>query len=110
MEHAVISGIAHDTSEVKVTIRGLSDEAGIAARVFSILAGNNVSVDMIIQNASNDGLANISFTFPGAQKEAALEALQGESGGGSILGSILETAIGILSQKDRSMEGPESGE
>lgn len=45
-----------------------------------------------------------------SQKEAALEALQGESGGGSILGSILETAIGILSQKDRSMEGPESGE
>ena len=76
MEHAVISGIAHDTSEVKVTIRGLSDEAGIAARVFSILAGNNVSVDMIIQNASNDGLANISFTFPGAQKEAALEAIE----------------------------------
>lgn len=45
-----------------------------------------------------------------SQKEAALEALQGESGGGSILGSILETAIGILSQKDRSMEDPESGE
>ena len=45
-----------------------------------------------------------------SQKEAALEALQGESGGGSILGSILETAIGILSQKDRSLDIPESEE
>ncbi len=76
MEQAVISGVAHDTSEMKVTIRGLSDEAGIAAKVFSGLAGNNVSVDMIIQNVSTDGKANISFTFPGSQKDLALEAVE----------------------------------
>lgn len=74
MEQAVISGIAHDTSEMKITLRGLSDEAGIAAKVFSILASNDVSVDMIIQNISTDGKANISFTFPGSQKENALKA------------------------------------
>ena len=45
-----------------------------------------------------------------SQKEAALDALQNESGGGSILGALLETAIGVLSQKDRSLETPESGE
>ena len=68
MEQAVISGIAHDTSEMKITLRGLPDEVGMAAQLFSILAGNNVSVDMIIQNTTNDGKANISFTFPGSQK------------------------------------------
>lgn len=76
MEQAVISGIAHDTSEMKITLRGLKDEAGIAARVFSTLAGNNVSVDMIIQNISTDGKANISFTFPGSQKENAVKAAE----------------------------------
>lgn len=75
MEQAVISGIAHDTSEMKITVRGIPDEAGIAAKVFSTLAGNNVSVDLIIQNISNDGKANISFTFPGSQKEDALKAV-----------------------------------
>lgn len=75
MEQAVISGIAHDTSEMKITLRGLPDEVGMAAQLFSILAGNNVSVDMIIQNTTNDGKANISFTFPGSQKEQALEAV-----------------------------------
>ena len=75
MEQAVITGIAHDTSEMKVTIRGLADEAGMAARIFSTLASNKVSVDMIIQNASSDGKANISFTFPGSQRDIALEAV-----------------------------------
>ena len=76
MEQAVISGIAHDTSEMKITLRGLPDELGIAARVFSILASSDVSVDMIIQNVTNDGKANISFTFPGSQKEQALSAVE----------------------------------
>lgn len=74
MEQAVITGIAHDTSEVKITLRGLPDEVGMAAHVFSVLAGSNVSVDMIIQNITNDGKANISFTFPGSQEEQAHEA------------------------------------
>lgn len=76
MEQAVISGIAHDTSEMKITLRGLPDEVGMAAQLFSILASNNVSVDMIIQNSTNDGKANISFTFPGSQKDQAMEAVE----------------------------------
>lgn len=75
MEQATITGIAHDTSEMKVTIRGLADEAGMAARVFSALASNKVSVDMIIQNASNDGMANISFTFPGSQRDLVMKTV-----------------------------------
>lgn len=75
MEQATITGIAHDTSEMKVTIRGLADEAGMAARIFSSLASNKVSVDMIIQNASNDGKANISFTFPGSQRDLVMQTV-----------------------------------
>lgn len=75
MEQAVISGVAHDTSEMKITLRGLSDETGTAAKVFSALAANKVSVDMIIQNAVSNGSANITFTFPSSQKDLALEVI-----------------------------------
>ena len=75
MEEAVITGIAHDTSEVKVTIRGVPDATGIAARVFSSLAGNMVNTDMIIQNVSEDGFTDISFTCPAADLSRAQETL-----------------------------------
>ena len=65
MEEAVITGIAHDTSEVKFTIRGVPDMTGVAAKVFSALAGNAVSVDMII-----------SFTCPGADLARAKETIE----------------------------------
>ncbi len=71
MEEAVITGIAHDTSEVKVTIRRVPDNTGIAARVFSALAADMVSVDMIIQNISEDGFTDISFTCPGSDLDRA---------------------------------------
>ena len=76
MEEAVITGIAHDTSEVKFTIRGVPDMTGVAAKVFSALAGNNVSVDMIIQNISKDGITDISFTCPGADEKRARETVE----------------------------------
>ncbi len=76
MEEAVITGIAHDTSEVKVTIRGVPDMTGVAAKLFSALAGNSVSVDMIIQNISEDGITDISFTCPGGDLERARETVE----------------------------------
>ena len=76
MEEAVITGIASDTSEVKVTIRGVPDMTGVAAKVFSALAGNNVRVDMIIQNVSEDGITDISFTCPGADEKRACETVE----------------------------------
>ena len=75
MEEAVITGIAHDTSEVKVTIRGVPDATGIAATLFSALAGNSVNTDMIIQNISEDGKTDISFTCPAADLGRARETL-----------------------------------
>ena len=76
MEEAVITGIAHDTSEVKVTIRGVPDTTGVAARVFSGLAANMVNTDMIIQNISEEGITDISFTCPGADLARAKETLE----------------------------------
>lgn len=75
MEQAVITGIAHDTSEMKVTIRRVPDTTGIAAKVFTALASNNVNMDMIIQNTSLDGATDISFTCPAADLPNAEEAL-----------------------------------
>lgn len=64
MEQAIISGVTHDTSEAKVTVRDVPDTPGVAARVFNRLAESNVNVDMIIQNVSEDGTTDISFTVP----------------------------------------------
>ena len=76
MEQAVVSGIAHDTSEVKVTIRDAPDESGIAARIFGALAGNNVNVDMIIQNVSEQGFTDMTFTCPGSDLQRAREVVE----------------------------------
>ena len=64
MERAIISGIAHDVSEAKVTVLGVPDQPGVAARVFRPLADEGVNVDMIVQNASADGRTDIFFTLP----------------------------------------------
>ena len=75
MEEAVITGIASDTSEVKVTVRGLPDAPAVAAKMFSALAANNVNLDMIIQNVAEGGVTDISFTTPGADLGRAQETL-----------------------------------
>ncbi len=64
MESAIVSGIACDNSEVKVTIRGVPDQVGIAANVFTAIAEAQISVDMIVQNISEHGMTDISFTCP----------------------------------------------
>ncbi|NTU89663.1 MAG: aspartate kinase, partial [Actinobacteria bacterium] len=76
MESAVISGIAHDSSEAKITIRGVPDRVGIAAQVFAAMAEKNINVDMIIQNISMDGYADISFTSPIADIARVKEACE----------------------------------
>jgi len=64
LERAIISGIAHDTSEAKATILGVPDRPGVAARIFRPLADAGVNVDMIVQNVSAAGHTDISFTLP----------------------------------------------
>ena len=64
MEQAIVSAVVHDTSEAKVTVAGVPDQPGIAARLFRSLADADVNVDMIVQNVSDHGITDISFTVP----------------------------------------------
>jgi aspartate kinase len=71
MEQAVVSAVVHDTSEAKVTLGGVPDKPGIAARVFRALADADVNVDMIVQNVSDHGVTDISFTVPRTDLDTA---------------------------------------
>jgi aspartate kinase len=89
MEQAIIAGIAHDKSEAKITIVGVPDRTGVAARIFQAIADADINIDMIVQNvsAAATGLTDISFTLPkdeGADATAILQKLQGEVGFASI--------------------------
>jgi aspartate kinase len=89
MEQAIISGIAHDKSEAKITIVGVPDRTGVAARIFQAIADADINIDMIVQNvsAAATGLTDISFTLPkdeGADATTILQKLQGEVGFASI--------------------------
>jgi aspartate kinase len=71
LEKAIISGVTHDVSEAKVTIMGVPDRPGVAARVFRALADAGVNIDMIVQNVSEQGHTDISFTLPEADLHVA---------------------------------------
>jgi aspartate kinase len=78
MEQAIISGVAHDRSEAKITVAGVPDVVGQAARIFTAIASAGINIDMIVQNisAADTGLTDISFTLPRADGEAAMAALR----------------------------------
>jgi len=85
MEDPIISGVAHDRSEAKITVVGVPDVPGTAARIFEVVAGSGVNIDMIVQNvsAARTGLTDISFSLPegdGPAAMSALSALQAEIG------------------------------
>ncbi|WP_028844512.1 aspartate kinase [Thermodesulfovibrio thiophilus] len=74
MEKVVVSGIAHDKNQAKITILKVPDRPGIAAKLFKTIADTNIVVDMIVQNISSDGKAtDISFTVPKTDARKALE-------------------------------------
>jgi aspartate kinase len=90
MEQAIIAGVAHDRSEAKITVVGVPDKVGEAARIFEALAGAEINLDMIVQNISAAATArtDISFTLPrgdGQTAMKALAALQDEVGFDSLL-------------------------
>jgi aspartate kinase len=64
MEQAIITAVVADASEAKITIAGVPDQPGIAAQLFRRLADIDVNVDMIVQNVSDHGITDISFTLP----------------------------------------------
>ena len=110
MEQAIISGIAHDKSEAKITIVGVPDRTGVAARIFQAIADNDINIDMIVQNvsAAATGLTDISFTLPkseGANASQILQKLQGEVGFASILYDDQVGKISLVGAGMRSHPG-----
>ncbi|MFC2746777.1 MAG: aspartate kinase [Campylobacter concisus] len=76
MEAVLVSGIALDKNQARVTLRGVVDKPGIAAEIFTALAHENINVDMIIQNVGHDGTTNLGFTVPQNELELAKETMQ----------------------------------
>jgi len=77
VEQPIISGVAHDRSEAKITVVGVPDKPGKAAEIFEIVAAAEINLDMIVQNVSAQvtGLTDISFTLPKSDGAKAMEAL-----------------------------------
>ncbi|MGH3328469.1 MAG: aspartate kinase [Streptomycetales bacterium] len=77
MEQAIISGVAHDQSEAKITVVGVPDKPGEAAAIFKAMADAEINVDMIVQNisAATTGRTDISFTLPKTDGQQAMNAL-----------------------------------
>jgi aspartate kinase len=76
MEKVIVSGVAYNKNEAKVTICGIPDHPGIAASIFSSIAKEGIVVDMIIQNTSAEGLTDLTFTVPKLDYDHALKSLK----------------------------------
>jgi aspartate kinase len=90
VEQAIITGVAHDRSEAKVTVTAVPDHPGIAARIFRVVADAEVDIDMVVQNVSQvaTGRTDITFTLPktdGPKAVAALEKAKPEIGHSGVL-------------------------
>jgi aspartate kinase len=112
MEQAIISGIAHDTSEAEVTILSVPDRPGVAALVFGALAEAGVNVDMIVQNVSADGATDISFTLPKddvARAEGILQPLVEEVGAKGLAHDPNVAKISLVGAGMRSHPGVAAG-
>jgi aspartate kinase len=90
VEQAMITGVAHDRSEAKVTVTGVPDQAGVAARIFRVVADAEIDIDMVLQNVSStvSGRTDITFTLSkdnGPTAVSALEKIRDELGFSSVL-------------------------
>ncbi len=77
IEKEIVSGVSFSNNESKLTLSGIADKPGISATIFGLLANNNINVDMIVQNTSQDGVtANITFTIPNSEMHNAKKILE----------------------------------
>lgn len=108
MEKVVVTGVAYDRNEAKVTIKNVPDQPGIAFRVCKPLAEQNINVDMIIQNASEEGFTDMTFTVSQADVERACaivsEAAK-ELGGGPVVSDTKIAKVSVVGVGMRSHAG-----
>jgi aspartate kinase len=93
MEELLVSGVTYNKDESKVAVRHLADQPGIAARLFQPIADANINVDMIIQNVSEDGFTDLTFTVPNADLKQAVSIAEETSK--SLGGCRIETDANI---------------
>jgi aspartate kinase len=96
MEEVLVSGIALDRNQARVTVREVADRPGIAAEIFTKLADEQINVDMIIQNASADGTTNLGFTVAESQlnqAKAVIEAFDHDIGGMDLDDSVCKVSV-----------------
>jgi aspartate kinase len=108
MEQAVVTAVAHDDTEAKVTVTGVPDHPGVAARIFRALADRSVNVDMIVQNTSLHGMTDISFTVPGVDLQTSLQVareLVPEVGAGEVFADERIAKIALIGAGMRSHPG-----
>jgi aspartate kinase len=99
MEQAIISGVAHDRSQAKITAVGVPDKVGEAARIFGIIAEAGINIDMIVQNVSAiaTGRTDISFTLPSSEGHKALDVLRAAQATVGFQDVLYEDRIGKVS-------------
>jgi aspartate kinase len=108
MEQAVVTAVTHDTSEAKVTVTGVPDKPGIAARLFRALADRAVNVDTIVQNTSLHGTTDISFTVPKTDLVVSLDvarALAPGIGAGEVMADDGIAKVSLVGAGMRSHPG-----
>ena len=100
MEKAVVSGIAFQRDEAKITLTNVPDKPGVAFRILGPIAQANIDVDMIVQNQSVNGMTDFSFTVGRAEYQRALEVLRSkvsaEIGGGQVIGDAQIAKVSIV--------------
>ncbi len=105
MEAVLVSGIALDKNQARVSLRDVSDRPGIAAEIFTKLADEQINVDMIIQNASSDGLTTLGFTIPESElskTKEIIEKFNHDIGGKSFDSDICKVSIVGVGMKSHS--------
>jgi aspartate kinase len=108
MERVVVSGIAYNKQEAKITVTRVSDRPGIAAALFGRVAEANIVVDMIVQNISQDGFTDISFTVPRADYAKAMDIVKvvaGEIGADKVIGDDKIAKVSIVGVGMRTHSG-----
>jgi aspartate kinase len=108
MEHVLVSGIAYDKDQARITLRSVPDTPGVASAVFSPLAAANVGVDMIVQNPSRDGVTDMTFTV--ARKDlkktlAVMEDVRNKFGGIEVLHDVNTAKVSAIGVGMRNHSG-----
>ena len=108
MEKVVVSGIAYNKNEAKITVLRVADRPGIAAKLFGRVGEANIVVDMIVQNISQEGTTDISFTVPKPDYPKAMEIVSGvaeEIGAQQVMGDDKIAKVSIVGVGMRTHSG-----